>query len=138
MWWRFGQHLAWWQFLYHSAFCQRRFPGAFLLHSVNFTQRDAFTFFRYSAAMDSGDRFLGKLHETPYRISFINWTANTLFVALSVTALKLVIDAMAGYALAKLEFRGKTALSAILLLAVAVCRGIDHSIILVLCVRWTF
>ena len=64
--------------------------------------------------------FWGNFTKLLTEFPFINWTANTLFVALSVTALKLVIDAMAGYALAKLEFRGKAALSAILLLAVAV------------------
>ena len=38
---------------------------------------------------------------------FPRWMLNTLFVATSVTALKLFLDSMAGYALAKLDFTGK-------------------------------
>lgn len=35
------------------------------------------------------------------------WIFNTLFVSLTVTALKLVFDTMSGYAFAKMEFPGK-------------------------------
>lgn len=56
------------------------------------------------------------LTETP----FVLWAVNTLAVALAVTLIKLLIDAMAAYALAKLEFSGKGLLSGILLLSVAI------------------
>ncbi|AVX04926.1 maltodextrin transport system permease protein MalD [Maritalea myrionectae] len=51
---------------------------------------------------------------------FILWTINTLIVALAVTLIKLLIDAMAAYALAKLHFTGRNVLSATLLMAVAI------------------
>ncbi len=38
------------------------------------------------------------------------WMLNTLFVAAVVTAIKVVIDSMAGYAFAKLDFPGKNVL----------------------------
>jgi multiple sugar transport system permease protein len=46
---------------------------------------------------------------------FLRWTLNTLFVAGSVTAIKVVIDSMAAYAFAKLDFTGRRALFAVLL-----------------------
>lgn len=46
------------------------------------------------------------LTDTP----FLRWTLNTLIVALSVTFLKLAFDSMAGYAFAKIDFRGKEVL----------------------------
>ena len=51
---------------------------------------------------------------------FVIWVANTFFVALAVTLLKLIIDSMAAYSLSKLEFKGKGALAALLLMSVAV------------------
>lgn len=56
------------------------------------------------------------LTDTPY----ISWTINTLFVAGAVTVLKLIIDSMAAYALAKMDFVGKSTIGVTLLLAVAV------------------
>jgi ABC-type glycerol-3-phosphate transport system permease component len=41
---------------------------------------------------------------------FPRWLFNTLFVGIVVTVLKLVLDSMAGYAFAKLEFTGRTPL----------------------------
>jgi ABC-type glycerol-3-phosphate transport system permease component len=38
------------------------------------------------------------------------WIANTLFVSLTVTALKLLFDTMAGYAFAKMDFPGRETL----------------------------
>ncbi|MDD5370289.1 MAG: carbohydrate ABC transporter permease [Anaerolineaceae bacterium] len=47
--------------------------------------------------------FLHLLQKTP----FLRWTFNTLFVSLTVTALKLFFDTLAGYAFAKMQFPGK-------------------------------
>lgn len=52
--------------------------------------------------------------------SFARWTFNSLGVGLVITVLKLMIDSMAAYALAKLEFIGRRAIAGALLLAVAV------------------
>jgi ABC-type glycerol-3-phosphate transport system permease component len=40
---------------------------------------------------------------------FLRWAVNTLFVASVVTAAKLVIDSMAAYALARMDFAGRRA-----------------------------
>lgn len=48
------------------------------------------------------------------------WLVNTLGVSAAVTALKLVIDGMAAYALAKLDFAGRRAIVTALLASVAV------------------
>ena len=50
---------------------------------------------------------------------YLWWLVNTLGVSLAVTAIKLVIDSMAAYALAKLDFAGKRLLVVVLLLSVA-------------------
>jgi ABC-type glycerol-3-phosphate transport system permease component len=47
--------------------------------------------------------YLHMLLETPLP----RWTFNTLFVSLTVTALKLFFDSLAGYAFAKMQFPGK-------------------------------
>ena len=48
------------------------------------------------------------------------WLANTLLVSAVVTFLKLIIDGMAAYALAKLDFTGKRLVVSALLVSVAV------------------
>jgi ABC-type glycerol-3-phosphate transport system permease component len=48
------------------------------------------------------------------------WLGNTLAISAIVTGLKLVIDGMAAYALAKLDFSGKHAIVTALLISVAV------------------
>jgi multiple sugar transport system permease protein len=55
---------------------------------------------------------------------FPRWMANTLFVASSVTAIKIFLDSMAGYALAKLEFRGKRLVFILLLALLMVPIGV--------------
>lgn len=50
--------------------------------------------------------FLHLLKDTP----FLRWMFNTLFIAVTVTALKLFFDTMAGYAFAKMQFPGKEVL----------------------------
>ena len=42
-----------------------------------------------------------------FKTSFPRWVFNTLFVSITVTALKLLFDSMAGYAFAKMQFPGK-------------------------------
>jgi len=51
------------------------------------------------------------LHET----SYLRWALNTLIFATSVTVITLIIDALAGYAFARLRFPGRTALFALVL-----------------------
>ena len=51
---------------------------------------------------------------------FLEWTVNSLLVGVAITVIKLVVNSMAAYALAKLDFPGKSSIVAVLLLAVAI------------------
>ena len=51
---------------------------------------------------------------------FLRWTLNTLLVAGVVTVLKVIIDSMAGYAFAKIEFPGRRILFILILAVVMV------------------
>jgi ABC-type glycerol-3-phosphate transport system permease component len=63
--------------------------------------------------------FLGNYSDLFAKHPYAWWLLNTLFVSLAVTAIKLVIDSMAAYALAKLHFAGKRLLIVVLLLSIA-------------------
>jgi ABC-type glycerol-3-phosphate transport system permease component len=54
------------------------------------------------------------------RYPFWRWLLNSFIVAGSVTAIKLVIDSMAGYAFAKMRFPGKDALFLVVLISLMV------------------
>jgi len=54
---------------------------------------------------------------------FPRWMFNTLFVASTVTILKVFIDSMAGYALAKIDMTGKRGLFLLLLILLMVPTG---------------
>lgn len=58
--------------------------------------------------------YLGNF-EVLLKNNFLQWTFNTLFVALVVTGLKLLFDTMAGYAFAKMQFPGKEVLFVVVL-----------------------
>jgi ABC-type glycerol-3-phosphate transport system permease component len=51
--------------------------------------------------------YLGNYQKLLDRYPFLRWVGNTLFVAGTVTAVKLVIDSMAAYALARMRFAGR-------------------------------
>jgi ABC-type glycerol-3-phosphate transport system permease component len=51
--------------------------------------------------------YLGNYGQLLHHTQFLRWMLNTLIVAGSVTAIKVFIDSMAGYALAKLQITGK-------------------------------
>ncbi len=51
--------------------------------------------------------YFGNYEKLLFDTGFPRWMFNTLLVAGSVTAIKVVIDSMAGYALAKLDLTGK-------------------------------
>jgi len=50
--------------------------------------------------------YLGNFKELLGQTQFLRWMLNTLIVAGSVAAIKVLIDSMAGYALAKLQITG--------------------------------
>jgi ABC-type glycerol-3-phosphate transport system permease component len=51
--------------------------------------------------------YFGNFKELLSQTQFLRWLLNTLIVAGSVAAIKVLIDSMAGYALAKLQITGK-------------------------------
>jgi multiple sugar transport system permease protein len=51
---------------------------------------------------------------------FLRWTLNSLVVAAAVTAIKVVIDSMAGYAFAKMTFPGRDAIFLLVLLTLMI------------------
>jgi multiple sugar transport system permease protein len=51
---------------------------------------------------------------------YLWWMANTFLVSVCVTAIKLILDSMAAYSLAKMQFYGKRSLTILLLLSVAI------------------
>jgi ABC-type glycerol-3-phosphate transport system permease component len=51
--------------------------------------------------------YLGSYGKLLFDYPFARWVANTLFVAGTVTAVKLLIDSMAAYALARMRFPGR-------------------------------
>jgi multiple sugar transport system permease protein len=55
---------------------------------------------------------------------FTRWVTNTLIFAGSVTAIKVVIDSMAGYALSKLQFTGGRLVYALLLVTIMIPVGV--------------
>jgi multiple sugar transport system permease protein len=64
--------------------------------------------------------FLGNYTNLFVEHPFLRWTLNTLFIATTVTLIKVFIDAAAAYALAKMRFAGKGLVSLALLLSVAI------------------
>ncbi len=48
-------------------------------------------------------------------LPIVRWFANSLFLSTTITVLVLIVDALAAYAYARLEFRGRRALFALLL-----------------------
>jgi ABC-type glycerol-3-phosphate transport system permease component len=67
--------------------------------------------------------FTGNYEKLLFSTGFPRWMLNTLFVAGSVTLIKVFIDSMAGYALAKLELTGKRAIFLLMLTLLMVPLG---------------
>ena len=59
--------------------------------------------------------YLGNFGSVLHQTSYLHWALNTLIVATSVTLITLVIDTLAGYAFARLEFPGRKVLFAIVI-----------------------
>lgn len=64
--------------------------------------------------------YLGNILTLLTRHSYLRWTLNTLFIATCVSGLKLIMDSMAGYAFAKMQFPGKETVFVILLVGLMV------------------
>jgi multiple sugar transport system permease protein len=68
--------------------------------------------------------FLGNYERLLFDSNFPRWMINTLFVAGTVTIIKVFLDSMAGYALARLDFTGKRVLFLLMLVLLMVPFGV--------------
>jgi ABC-type glycerol-3-phosphate transport system permease component len=67
--------------------------------------------------------YLGNYEKLLGNTGFLRWMFNTLFVAGTVTLIKVFIDSMAGYALAKLQLSGKRLIFLLMLILLMVPLG---------------
>jgi ABC-type glycerol-3-phosphate transport system permease component len=69
--------------------------------------KNATEIFSYPPRLLPFPPYFGNYRKLLLDTDFLRWMFNTLFVAGSVTVLKLFLDSMAGYALAKIDMTGK-------------------------------
>jgi ABC-type glycerol-3-phosphate transport system permease component len=74
---------------------------------ISASLKDAGSLFQYPPVWVEIPPYWGNYHRLLFDSGFPRWMLNTLIVASSVTMIKLFLDSMAGYALAKLDFTGK-------------------------------
>jgi ABC-type glycerol-3-phosphate transport system permease component len=67
--------------------------------------------------------YLGNYQKLLFNTGFPRWMLNTLFVAGTVTTIKVFLDSMAGYALAKLDLSGKRIIFLFMLILLMVPLG---------------
>ncbi len=90
------------------------------LYILSTSIKDTRSLFSYPPDWIPDQIFWGNYAKLFNETSFLNWTLNTFAIGLTITILKLIIDAMAAYSLAKLEFAGKRLITSTLLMAVAI------------------
>jgi multiple sugar transport system permease protein len=87
---------------------------------ISTSLKDTYSLFKYPPewipTQPTLENFRSLLEENP----FGRWMLNSLIVASVVTAIKVVIDSMAGYAFAKMTFPGKDALFLVVLMTLMV------------------
>ena len=69
--------------------------------------KNATEIFSYPPKLLPFPPYFGNYEKLIFNSGFLRWMFNTLFVAGSVTTLKIFLDSMAGYALAKIDMTGK-------------------------------
>ena len=82
--------------------------------------KDQGSLFHYPPVWVQIPPYTGNYERLLFDSGFPRWMLNTLFVASTVTGLKLVLDSMAAYALAKLEFTGKRLIFLLMLILLMV------------------
>jgi ABC-type glycerol-3-phosphate transport system permease component len=85
--------------------------------------KNATEIFSYPPKLLPFPPFFGNYEKLLFDTGFLRWMFNTLFVAGSVTALKIFLDSMAGYALAKIDMTGKKAVFMAMLILLMVPIG---------------
>lgn len=74
---------------------------------ISTSLKDSVSLFHYPPQWLPIPPYTGNYEKLIFESGFPRWMANTLIVASTVTTVKIFLNSMAGYALAKLEFRGK-------------------------------
>jgi ABC-type glycerol-3-phosphate transport system permease component len=82
--------------------------------------KDQGSLFHYPPVWVQLPPYFGNFERLLFDSGFPRWMLNTLIVATTVTVLKLFLDSMAGYALAKLEFTGKRVIFLLMLILLMV------------------
>jgi ABC-type glycerol-3-phosphate transport system permease component len=90
------------------------------LYVVSTSLKDTIALFSYPPEWIPRDPTLINYRDLIRDNPFLRWTLNSLIVASSVTVIKVVIDSMAGYAFAKMNFPGKNALFLLVLMTLMV------------------
>ncbi len=90
------------------------------LYVISTSFKDSVSLFQYPPQWiphePTLDNFRTLLQDNP----FIRWMINSFIVAASVTVIKVIIDSMAGYAFAKMQFPGKEPLFVVVLMTLMV------------------
>jgi ABC-type glycerol-3-phosphate transport system permease component len=90
------------------------------LYVISTSLKDTVALFRYPPEWIPTEPTLGNFQSLLADYPFLRWMLNSLIVASAVTAIKVVIDAMAGYAFAKMSFPGKDTLFLVVLMTLMV------------------
>lgn len=90
------------------------------LYVVSTSLKDTIALFSYPPEWIPRDPTLINYRDLIRDNPFLRWTLNSLIVASSVTVIKVVIDSMAGYAFAKMNFPGKNVLFLLVLMTLMV------------------
>jgi ABC-type glycerol-3-phosphate transport system permease component len=77
------------------------------LYVVSTSLKESRVLFDYPPHWIPSHPYLGNYDKLVTQYPFARWVANTLFVASVVTGVKLLIDSMAAYALARMAFGGR-------------------------------
>jgi ABC-type glycerol-3-phosphate transport system permease component len=77
------------------------------LYVVSTSLKQSRVLFDYPPDWIPDHPYAGNYDKLLTQYPFVRWVANPLFVASVVTAVKLLIDSMAAYALARMEFAGR-------------------------------
>jgi ABC-type glycerol-3-phosphate transport system permease component len=80
------------------------------LYVISTSLKETKVLFDYPPDWIPNQPYLGNYAKLVSDYPFLRWVGNTLFVAGVVTAIKLLIDSMAAYALARMRFVGRRAL----------------------------
>jgi ABC-type glycerol-3-phosphate transport system permease component len=96
-------------------------PFAYLLST---SLKETTSLFSYPPEWIPGEPTLTNFASLFSDLPFARWTLNTLIVASAVTAVKVVIDSMAGYAFAQMEFAGRRPIFALMFAVVMVPQAV--------------